>query len=132
MDPNRGISKKELREFAFLVGGAFVAFAVIAFVRHKQPLTYRSLTSIGVALAIAGAIAPRTLSPVYSGWMRFAVLLSKVTTPIFMGIVYFAILTPIGIGMRLFGRNPIGATQSGTSWISRAAGERQSSLERQF
>jgi hypothetical protein len=39
--------------------------------------------------------------------MKLAHALSKVTTPIFMGIVYFVVLTPIGFIRRSFGGNPL-------------------------
>jgi hypothetical protein len=47
-------------------------------------------------LLLAGILIPTWLGPVYRGWMGFALLLSKVTTPIFMGITFFLVMAPIG------------------------------------
>ena len=41
------------------------------------------------------------LRPVYRGWMRFGLLLSRVTTPLILGIVFFLVITPIGLVRRL-------------------------------
>jgi hypothetical protein len=63
--------------------------------------------------------------------MKLAVMISKVTTPLFMGIVYFAVLTPTAILRRTFGRNPIvHEPVDGSLWLPREAS--RSDLERQF
>jgi hypothetical protein len=68
----------------------------------------------------AGAIVPAKLGPVYHAWMRLAHAISKVTAPIFMGIVYFIVIFPVGLGMRLLGRNPIRHQPTGESyWFDR-------------
>ena len=74
---------------------------------------------------------PGELGPVNRAWMGLAELISKVTTPIFMGVVYFVVLMPVGLLMRLFGRNPIKHTAvSGSYWASRT--EARGGLTNQF
>jgi hypothetical protein len=52
--------------------------------------------------------------------MGFAHLLSKVTTPVFMGVVYFLVISPMGLIMRLFGRNPLVHRPAGDGyWLRR-------------
>ncbi len=76
---------------------------------------------------------PGRLGPVYRRWMGLAMLLSKVTTPIFMGIVYFFVVTPIGLLLRLMGRRPLARpSPTGSLWVLRESGKRQSDLLRQF
>ena len=58
-------------------------------------------------LSLWGLIAPRTLRPVYRGWMRFGLLLSRVTTPLILTLVYALVFTPAGLLMRLFGKDPM-------------------------
>ncbi len=115
-----------------LVGGAFLALAAIALWRHKSPTLMRTFGGLGVVLVVAGAIVPRLLGPVYTGWMRLALVISKVTTPIFMAVIYFVVLTPTGLLMRLFGWRGLGPASKETNWVTRPVGERASSLERQF
>lgn len=88
----------------------------------------------GAVLVIAGALLPGQLSPVYRGWMRLGLALSKVTTPIFMGLIYFVVLTPMGFLLRVAGRNPLKAREvDGSFWVSRSAEKAAAdSLTRQF
>lgn len=58
-------------------------------------------------LAAWGTIAPDTLRPVYTGWMRFGLLLSKITTPIVLGIVFYLVVTPMAFFMKLMGKDPM-------------------------
>ncbi len=94
----------EGRKFGVTVGLAFAVLAAISWWRgHHYPVYV--LGAIAGALMLGGLLIPRQLGPVERGWMRLAVLISKVTTPLFMGLVYFLVLLPVGLVMRAFGRN---------------------------
>ena len=90
------------RKFGLTVGAAFLVLGGIAWWRGKQT-TSTVLLSLGGALVVAGLVVPTLLGPVERGWMGLAHLISRVTTPIFMGIVYFVAITPIGFIRRLAG-----------------------------
>ena len=132
LDPSLGTKPGELRKFGLLVGGAFLVLATISFWRHKSGTVYGTLVTVGGLLLVGGLFAPKALGPVYAGWMRFALLLSKITTPIFMGVIYFLLVTPLGFLMRLFGKNPLGSSGPASAWFNRPEGARASTLERQF
>ena len=85
-------------------------------------------------LILAGLVAPGRLGPVQRAWMRFAHLISRVTTPVFMGVTYFLVLSPTGALMRALGRNPLAHSEGGDSfWATRyGAAKRRSDLTRQF
>ncbi len=123
----------EGRKFAFPVGAAFGVIGGISFWRGHDtvPIVLWSLTGV---LFLAGIVIPGKLGPVYRGWMRFALLISKVTTPIFMGITYFLVIAPVGLVMRLMGRNPVvHKPKDGSFWVARPEGVgRRSDLRRQF
>jgi Saxitoxin biosynthesis operon protein SxtJ len=131
LDPKRPATTKELRQFGLLVGGAFGVIATIAFLRHKPTIVPGIFGTLSASLILTGLAVPAVLSKVYAGWMGMAVLLSKVTTPIFMGVIYFIIISPIGAVMRAAGRNKL-KSAGDTVWFTRAAGERRGDLERQF
>ena len=61
----------------------------------------------GLFLAIFGAFLPEMLGPVEKGWMWFAGKLQIVTTTIILSVAYFVIMTPIGLFMRLRGRDAL-------------------------
>ena len=87
--------------------------------------------ALGGLLLLAGLAVPSALGPVERGWMSLAHAMSKVTTPIVMGVVYFVVLTPTSLIMRLFGKNPLSHVSAGKSaWIARPVGK--SDLRRQF
>lgn len=132
LDPRHRASRRELRSFGVLVGGAFLAVAALLMWRSGNPLALRTLAAIGGTLAVAGLVAPASLALSRDVWMRFAVALSRFTTPIFMGAIYFVVLTPTGMIMRALGRNPLGVTSGESRWVTRPLGARASVLERQF
>lgn len=121
----------EGRRFAFPVGTAFLVLAGLLFWRQKLA-AFQITSLLGVTLLLAGLLVPGRLGPVYRAWMRMALAISKVTTPIFMGAVYFLVLTPTGLVMRLVGRRPIQhRLEDGSFWRARVAGTR-GDLRRQF
>jgi hypothetical protein len=121
------------RRFGLTVGGAFLFLAAIAWWRGS-PTTLTVLGSIGAALALAGLIVPAHLGPVERGWMRLAHVISKVTTPLVMGVMYLVVISPIGALRRLLGGNPlVHAERERSYWRERPAGARRSaSMQRQF
>jgi hypothetical protein len=120
------------RRFGLTVGGAFLVFAAIAWWRG-HPIATVVLATPGGLLAAAGLLIPTHLGPVERGWMKLAHLISKVTTPIVMGVMYLLVLTPVGLLRRLFGGNPMVHQLSGASyWKPRPAGRRAGDITRQF
>ena len=120
----------EGRRFAFPVATAFVLLAVVLWWRDRPSLGWAAV-SLATALALAGATAPGRLGPVYRAWMGLAHAISRITTPIFMGVVYFVVLTLFGTAMRLFGRTPIvHRPEDGSFW--RTTDGEEKDLRRQF
>ena len=60
---------------------------------------------VGAVLGAWAGAAPGSLRPVYRAWMRIGLLLNRVTTPVILGVVYFAIITPMSLVMRIVGRD---------------------------
>jgi len=119
------------RRFAFSVGAAFLLLAGVLWWRDKGTPA-EVLAAIGAILYAAGAIAPSRLGPIYRGWMAIALAISKVTTPIFMTVVYFGVITPSGWIMRLLGKQPLRhAADAGSFWRPPTGGG-SSDLRRQF
>jgi Saxitoxin biosynthesis operon protein SxtJ len=123
-------SASDGRRFAFPVGVAFLLLSGVLLWREKDT-AFPIIAGIGAVLLVAGAIAPARLGPLYRAWMRMALVISRVTTPIFLGVVYFAVLTPTGLLMRLFGKRPTVHALEEQSYWRRTASTR-SDLNRQF
>jgi hypothetical protein len=127
------LTAAEGRKFGFTVGTAFLVLGGIVMWRGKQR-TATVLLTLGGLLIVAALVAPTALGPVERGWMKLAHLISKVTTPIFMGVTYFIVITPIGYIRRLAGGSIIATGQRPDSRFfphspAIADGER---MERQF
>jgi hypothetical protein len=128
-------SSKDGRRFALTVAAAFALIAAFTLWRNRDLLAAVTGT-IAAILLVAGVTAPARLGPVERGWMRFAGLISRVTTPVFMGIVYFLVLTPAGVIRRTVGHDPLDRPLDNDSyWVKRTTRDREVSrrrMERQF
>jgi hypothetical protein len=125
------LTRRDGRKFAFTVGGAFLALGAISLWRGHV-WAPRVLIVIGGLLVLAGSLAPGRLGSVHRAWMGLAHLLSKVTTPVFLGIVYFGVMTPIGLARRLLGKHPLRHREDNDSfWMAPPSGGR-SDLTTQF
>lgn len=128
------LSPAEGRKFGFTVGGAFLFFAAIMWWRGKLFPVRVAFTILGALLALGAIVAPASLGPVNRAWMGLAHAISKVTTPIFLGIVYYLVLTPIGLLRRATGHramvHPLGPHGY---WFMREPELRsRTDMERQF
>lgn len=57
--------------------------------------------------AIWALMAPMSLNPVYIGWMRVALVVGNVVNSIILGAVFFLVMWPIGLFMRMAGKDPM-------------------------
>jgi Saxitoxin biosynthesis operon protein SxtJ len=119
------------RKFGLTVGGAFAVFSLIAWWReHATALAV--FTALALLLSATALITPRQLGPVDRGWMKLAHLISKVTTPIFMGVIYYLVITPFGVvRRRIAGSALVHRPGEHGLWFDRAASP-PGSLERLF
>ena len=61
----------------------------------------------GVLLVVSALVAPKALQIVHEPWMRLALLLNRLTTPIIAGAIFFLVVTPVGWIMRMTGKDPM-------------------------
>ena len=126
------LTPAEGRRFGVTLGLAFLAVAGLLYWRGFLPGSSVA-AALGILLLVAGLILPTHLGPVSRGWMKIGLAISVVTTPVFMAVIYYLVLTPTGLIMRLLGRNPlVPAREAGTYWATRAEANRRSNLDRQF
>ncbi len=121
------------RKFGLTVGVAFLVIGALLIWRHK-PVRADFALAIGGIMVAAGLVVPTTLGPVERAWMGLAHAISKVTTPIFMGIVYFLVITPLGFLRRAFGGSSMRRrAEPATYWVAHTpAADSRESMERQF
>ncbi len=124
------LTAPEGRKFAFTLAAAFGVLAALLWWRERATAS-TVLGTVAALFALAGLVLPGRLGPVYRAWMGFAHALSRVTTPIFMAVVYFVVITPIALLRRAFGGNPLRAHQGESGWVDRDR-EPRGDLTRQF
>ncbi len=101
------ISKKQLREFGFLIGFGFpiiIGWIIPAFGGHA----FRTWTLwIGLPSFILGILKPSMLFYTYKAWIKLGLALGWINSRIILGLVYFMILIPIALIMKIFGYDPL-------------------------
>jgi len=127
-------SKKELRQFGIVMGVAFGLLGILFLWRHKGYYPY--LFVVSAVFFIFGIALPVILKPVQKIWMSVAILIGHVVTRVILSILFFLVLTPMGLIARLFGKQflnlKIDKSQK-SYWNYREAKElKQSNYERQF
>jgi len=126
------LTAAEGRKFGLLVGGAFAVIGLLLWRRGHAPVAAVSAAA-GALLVAGGVVAPVRLEPVYRAWMKLALAISKVTTPVFMTVLYFLVLTPAGLVARLAGYRPLGPPRGAdTYWRSRPEGKGRGVMDHQF
>jgi len=101
------LDRKGLREFGLTTGGIFASLFGLVFpwvLGRPYPLWPWVL---GGLLVVWAGVAPASLRGPYRLWMRGAMLLSRVTTPVLMSVIFFLVITPTALLMRLVAYDPL-------------------------
>ncbi len=87
---------------------------------------------ISIIFLILGLVNSKLLGPLNFVWVKFGELLGRIVAPIVMAIIYFVIITPIGLIMRLIGKDllNINFLKNSSYWIKRE--KKIGSMKRQF
>lgn len=113
------------REFGLVVGGVLVLLASWWFYRGKFSSVAQVILPLGCLLVLVGLLWPRALRLPNKGWMLFAEGLSFITTRIILGLVFFLIVTPIGVIKRLSGWDPLARRSARSESYWKPYSERQ-------
>ena len=111
----------------------FVVFLLIAIwpILHQDPLRVWSLI-ISLIFLVLGLLNSRLLSPINFAWIKFGNLLGKIVAPIVMGVVYFFVVTPTGLLMRLSGKDLLRTKNSMSNTYCIIRKKNIGSMKRQF
>jgi len=96
-------NKEEIRKFGFLIGGVLIAVSL--FMLWKTLSYYQFVFIIGAIFIILGFFIPMVLKPIYIIWMTFATILGWIMTRVILAVLFYLIVTPIGLIARIFGVN---------------------------
>ncbi len=112
--------KSSNKSFGILFFVVFLGLGLWPLTNDKNLNIY--LIIISIIFLILGLLNSKLLSPLNLFWIKFGELLGKIIAPIVMAIIYFFILTPISLIVRLFGKDLLSlkfSKQIKTYWIER-------------
>ena len=99
------VTRKELRKFCFTIGVVFGLFAVFLMWKSKSSGIYFGYTS--VIFLVVGMFIPTFFKHVYIIWMSLAVVMGYVMTRVLLTLIYAVIFTPVGLVIRVLGKDPL-------------------------
>jgi hypothetical protein len=113
------------REFGLIVGGVFVLLGTWWIYREKFPVAAKISLGLGAVLVLLGLILPRALVYPNRAWMKLAEAMAFVMTRVILGVVFFLIVTPIGLVKRMMGWDPLHRRAGSSESYWRPYSERQ-------
>jgi hypothetical protein len=122
------------RSFGLVFGAFFLVVGFGPMVSGREPRIW----SIALALLIVlvSLLRPRILAPFNRLWLKAGLLLSKVVTPVVMGLLFVTTIVPMGLAMRLAGKDPLRRRRdpgAKSYWIERIPpGPPPESMKNQF
>ena len=112
----------------------FIVFLIFGLwpLKNGENLNYYFIIFSGIFLLL-GLLNSNLLSPLNKIWIKFGEILGIIIAPIIMALVYFAILTPVSLVVRVFGKDLLGlkfTNKQQTYWINRK--KNMGSMRKQF
>ena len=123
------IKRKDNITFGILF---FILFLIIGLYPLKSEELIRIWSVVlSLVFLIITIIRPNLFTFINKLWIQFGILLGKIISPIVMGLVFFFVVTPIGILVRIFKKDIMGLKRgANTYWINRE--DKVQSMKKQF
>ena len=119
------------RSFGFVF---FVVFLVISLWPLKSQGDLRLWAFIlSLIFLVLGVLNSKFLTPLNKLWYKFGILLGTIVSPIVMGVVFFIVVTPIGLVMRFLGKDLLSINKNklvSTYWVNRE--KQNTTMKKQF
>jgi multisubunit Na+/H+ antiporter MnhG subunit len=116
------LAEKSLRKFGYTVGAVLIALYVWFFYRNHFEVFRTVLLVVGFLLVLGGFLFPKQLKNVYKIWMGLAFVLGWLVSRIILTILFFLVITPIGLLAKLAGKKFVDSDinkDSKSYWIKR-------------
>lgn len=134
-DSLHGSSLPSERTFGFVFTGIFLLIAAYLWYHDAKPVTIQAFLVLAVAFLAFTLFMPIALRPLNKAWYKLGLLMGRVVSPIVLGILFFILITPIAMVMRLAGRDPLKLRKQNVQshWIDRTPpGPESTSFKDQF
>jgi len=117
------LTNKDLRNFGLVLA----VVILLLWLLFRPALAWQWLATVEFAVILASLLAPVTLKPVHWLLSKFSQTISKVINPLILAIVFFLVVTPMGVLMRLFGYDPMGLKDTADTGSHRKTAEQHKS-----
>ncbi len=112
----------------------FIVFLIVGIwpLTNEEPFRIWSVIISSVFLVL-GLMNSKLLTPLNKLWFKFGMILGAIVAPVVMGVVFFLVITPIGIFMKIIGKDLLNKKydkKKATYWIIR--GKPVSTMKQQF
>lgn len=134
-DSLHGSTLPSERTFGFVFTGIFLIIAGYLWYHDGRPLAIQIFLVLAVAFSAFALFMPIVLRPLNKAWYKLGLLMGRVVSPIVLGILFFILISPIAIVMRLAGRDALKLRKQNVQshWIDRAPpGPSSDSFKEQF
>ena len=124
-------SQSSNRSFGLLFFVIFLILGLWPLKNSLDPNLY--LISISAVFFVLGLTNSKILSPLNKLWIKFGEILGIVIAPLVMALVYFIVLTPVSLTVRIFGKDLLGLKflkKKDSYWINRK--KKRLSMKKQF
>ena len=114
-----------------IVFSIFFLLISVYLLLNNDPIYYWSLF-VSFIFLILGLMNSKILSPLNLLWFKFGILLGKIVSPVVMGIIFFLVVTPISILLKIFGKDVLNLkfNNNKTYWIEKNGPK--SNMKKQF
>jgi hypothetical protein len=130
---NTPVDKTQLRKFGLILGCGLIAIFGLLFPFMKEQTLPSWPYAIGAIVLIPTFIQPMWLKIIYTPWMKIGHILGFINTRIILGFIFFVMITPMGLVMRLMGKDPMCRKLDGSaSYRKISASQTKEHMERPF
>jgi len=119
LTPHTVVRPASERQFGLIAGVVLVVVAAWPAFRHGR--IRLAVMGAGLAVWMVAAVSPALLRPLNRAWTALGLLLARLMNPVVMATLYYLIFTPVGLVLRLLGKDPLrrrGSAEA-TYWIER-------------
>jgi hypothetical protein len=104
-------SNKKFGWFFFVISAIFSAY----FYYKDLNNSFMAAGVIALSFAVISTTAPNILFPLNLLWFKFGLLLGRVVSPVVLGFIFFGLITPVALVLRLSGRDILGMKKKSSS-----------------
>jgi len=123
--------KSSNKSFGIVFFIVFIIIGLYPFLNNQEIRVWSIILSL--IFLILGFLNSKLLTPLNKAWIKFGILLGNIISPLVLGIIFFLVVLPTGLLMRLFKKNFLGLKfdkKLKSYWINK---EKQlSSMKNQF